>query len=65
ALKIIIDKYTREAGVRQLKKQLAKTARFVSEKIVSGTADLPYMVKPDMLKEVLGKELIRQEEARK
>lgn len=65
ALRIIIDKYTREAGVRGLKKQLARTARFVSEKIVSGKADLPYVVRADMLKEVLGKELIRQEEARK
>ena len=65
ALKVIIEKYTREAGVRGLKKQLAKTARFVSEKIVSGKADLPYVVKADMLKEILGKELIRQEEARK
>ncbi|MFY1112166.1 MAG: endopeptidase La [Methanosarcinaceae archaeon] len=65
ALKQIIEKYTREAGVRQLKKQLAKTARFVSEKIVSGTAELPYVVKPDMLNEVLGKELVRKEEARK
>ncbi|WP_048051240.1 endopeptidase La [Methanosarcina soligelidi] len=65
ALKVIIDKYTREAGVRGLKKQLAKTARFVSEKIVSGKVDLPYLVKADMLKEILGKEIIRQEEARK
>ncbi len=65
ALKVIIDKYTREAGVRGLKKQLAKTARFVSEKIVSGKAELPYVVKAEMLKEILGKEVIRQEEARK
>ncbi|MDR7664608.1 endopeptidase La [Methanosarcina sp. Z-7115] len=65
ALKVIIEKYTREAGVRQLKKQLAKTARFVSEKIVSGKVDFPYVVKADMLKEILGKEVIRQEEARK
>jgi ATP-dependent Lon protease len=65
ALKVIIDKYTREAGVRGLKKQLAKTARFVSEKIVSGKADLPYVVRADMLNEILGKEIIRQEEARK
>jgi len=64
-LKVIIEKYTREAGVRQLQKQLAKTARFVSEKIVSGKADLPYVVKPEMLKEIIGKELVRQEEARK
>lgn len=65
AFRVIIDKYTREAGVRGLKKQLAKTARFVSEKIVSGKADLPYVVKSEMLIEILGKELIRQEEARK
>jgi len=65
ALKVIIDRYTREAGVRGLKKQLAKIARFVSEKIVSGKADLPYVVRVDMLKEILGKEIIRQEEARK
>ena len=65
ALKVIIEKYTREAGVRWLKKQLAGIARFVSEKIVSGNADLPYIVKADMLTGILGKEVIRQEEARK
>lgn len=65
ALKMIIDRYTREAGVRGLKKQLARSARFVSERIVSGKAELPYIIKTDMLKEVLGKELIRQDEARK
>lgn len=65
ALQVMIDKYTREAGVRGLKKQLARTARFVSEKIVSGDVELPYVVKADMLKEILGKEIIRQEEARK
>jgi ATP-dependent Lon protease len=65
ALKVIIEKYTREAGVRWLKKQLASIARFVSEKIVSGYADLPYVVKADMLNGILGKEVIRQEEVRK
>jgi ATP-dependent Lon protease len=65
ALKIIIEKYTREAGVRWLKKQLDKTARYVSEKIVSGKAELPFIVKPDMLDGILGKEVIRQDEARK
>jgi len=65
ALRIIIDRYTREAGVRWLKKQLAKAARHVSEKIVSGTPALPFVVTPDTLAEVLGKELVRQEVARK
>jgi ATP-dependent Lon protease len=64
-LKVIIEKYTREAGVRWLKKQLAKAARHVSEKIVSGTAELPFVVTPDKLDGILGKEQIRQEIARK
>lgn len=65
ALKVIIEKYTREAGVRWLKKQLAKTARYISEKIVSGKAELPFVVTTDKLAGILGKELIRQEVARK
>ncbi len=65
ALKVIIEKYTREAGVRWLKKQLAKIARHVSEKIVSGKAELPFVVTPDMLSVILGKEPVRQEVARK
>jgi len=65
ALRMIIGRYTREAGVRLLKKQLAKTARHVSEKVVSGKVDLPYVIKTDMLHEILGKELIRQDEIRK
>ncbi len=64
-LKVIIEKYTREAGVRWLKKQLAKAARHVSEKIVSGTAELPFVVTTDTLDSILGKERIRQEVARK
>ena len=62
---MIIEKYTREAGVRWLKKQLAKTARHVSEKIVSGKAELPFVVTTGMLDGILGKEVIREEVARK
>jgi len=65
ALRVIIDSYTREAGVRWLRKQLAKAARSVSTKIVAGTAELPFVVSTGNLEEILGKELIRQEVARK
>jgi ATP-dependent Lon protease len=65
ALKMIVEKYTREAGVRWLKKQMAKIARHVSEKIVSGTAELPSVVTPENLSAILGKEVIRQEVAKK
>ena len=46
ALKAIIDKYTVEAGVRGLRNQLAKVARVASEKIVSGTTQLPVQSDP-------------------
>ncbi|MDD1679937.1 MAG: endopeptidase La, partial [Methanomicrobiales archaeon] len=65
ALRVIISTYTREAGVRWLKKQLAKIARYVSEKIVSGKAELPFVVTKETLAGILGKEPIRQEVARK
>ncbi len=65
AVSAIIDRYTREAGVRTLKKQLARIARYVSAKIVSGTADLPYVVTATMLPEILGRETVRPDVARK
>jgi ATP-dependent Lon protease len=63
ALKTIIDKYTVEAGVRGLRNQLAKVARVASEKIVSGTIELPYTVTPDLLDEILGDPVIRHDVA--
>lgn len=59
AVKTIIEKYTREAGVRSLKRQLATVARVASEKIVLGKVDLPYTIKEDMLYDILGHELIQ------
>ncbi len=65
ALHVIIETYTREAGVRWLKKQLAKVARHVSEKIVSGEEGRPFVVTAEMLPAILGKEPIRLEVAGK
>ncbi len=64
-IEAIIDRYTREAGVRGLKKQLARIARFASAKVVSGITDLPYLVTAGMLPEILGKETVRPDVARK
>lgn len=63
ALQLIIDKYTREAGVRSLKRQLAKVARVSSEKIVTGSVELPYVVQSNMLFDVLGHEIARYDRA--
>jgi ATP-dependent Lon protease len=65
ALKGIIGRYTREAGVRWLKKQIAQIARYASEKIVSGTVKKPFIVSEGMLDTILGREVVRTESARK
>ncbi len=63
ALSVIIDKYTVEAGVRGLRNQLAKVARVASEKIVSGTTQLPVKVTRDSLETILGNPVIRHDAA--
>ncbi len=64
-IKTIIEKYTREAGVRGLKRQLSAVARVASEKIVLGKVELPYVIREDMLYDILGHELIPYQQAGK
>jgi len=64
-LKIIINKYTREAGVRGLSKQLAKIARGASEKTVSAKVSLPYIIFPENLHDLLGRPKVRLDDMRK
>ncbi len=57
----IIDQYTREAGVRQLEKCIAKIIRHNAVQIVEGK-DVEKNVKPSSLKEILGLPVHRTEE---
>ena len=59
AMKAIIDNYTREAGVRSLKRPLSSVARVSAEKIVLNKVELPHIIKEDMLFDVLGHEIAR------
>ena len=59
----MIEDYTREAGVRGLKKQLEAIARAVSEKIVLKETELPYEVKEEDLEEMLGHQIARHDRA--
>jgi ATP-dependent Lon protease len=59
AMKGVIGKYTREAGVRTLKRQLEKIIRVSSEKIVTGKVETPYEITDEMLEKILGHEIAR------
>ncbi|MBF4692877.1 endopeptidase La [Fusibacter ferrireducens] len=59
-LKIIGD-YTREAGVRGLKRELASVARVATEKIVLGEVDLPLVVDEFKVEEFLGRPKARHD----
>lgn len=65
ALRNVISQYTREAGVRELKKQLSKIVRIATEKIVSGKVTTPYIITKEMLTDILGKQKVRLDNALK
>ena len=62
-LKVIIQDYTREAGVRNLERTLGRLARKVALKIAEGEP-APERITPDMLGDMLGKPPFQREKAR-
>lgn len=65
ALKSVIENYTREAGVRGLKKQLSKAARTIAQQYVMGELDLPFSIKKKDLETILGQPLVHHDRAQK
>ncbi len=59
ALNMIIQRYTREAGVRDLERQLGKIARKVARKLVENKKTSPqtYQIEPKLVKKFLGPEI--------
>ena len=54
-LKMIVDEYTREAGVRDLQRKIAKVLRTVSEKVVrAADGETSVVITADEVEEVLG-----------
>lgn len=53
-LKMITDEYTKEAGVRDLQRKIAKVLRNVTEKVVRGTGDSKIEITPLDVEDVLG-----------
>jgi ATP-dependent Lon protease len=60
AILAIIEHHTREAGVRNLEREIGGVCRKVARRIVQKKAETPILVTPDNLKEFLGKPRFRK-----
>jgi ATP-dependent Lon protease len=56
----IIEHYTREAGVRNLEREIGGVCRKVARRIVQKKAETPIRITPETLKEFLGKSRFRK-----
>jgi ATP-dependent Lon protease len=59
----VITEYTREAGVRQLERELGKVLRKTATRIVSGDAESPVALDVAQVREALGRQRFWQEAA--
>ena len=64
ALGIVVDRYTREAGVRNLERQLGKLARKVATEVARSEGDAHVVVDDDEIGEYLGKPKVWKDEAK-
>ncbi|HLU52687.1 MAG TPA: endopeptidase La [Acidimicrobiia bacterium] len=64
ALATIVDRYTREAGVRNLERELGKLTRKVATIIAKGEGETPVVVDADDVAEYLGKPKVWKDEAK-
>src|SRR3954452_4124173 len=62
-LRLVVSEYTREAGVRQLERELGKLLRKTATKVASGTAEAPIVIDVDAVRDALGKQKVIPEAA--
>ncbi|MDQ3865204.1 MAG: endopeptidase La [Actinomycetota bacterium] len=62
-LQLVVSDYTREAGVRQLERELGTLLRKTATRIASGTAEPPVVVDPELVRDALGRQKFFQEAA--
>jgi ATP-dependent Lon protease len=59
AIRVLIESYTREAGVRSLEREIASVCRKIARRVVKEGNRLEVTVQPGMISELLGKERFR------
>jgi ATP-dependent Lon protease len=62
-LQTVVSEYTREAGVRNLERELGTLLRKSATRIASGTADAPIAIDLDAVRDALGRQKFFQEAA--
>ncbi|TMM06109.1 MAG: endopeptidase La [Actinobacteria bacterium] len=62
-IELVVREYTREAGVRNLERELGKLLRKVATKIASGAVEAPVVVDADVVRDGLGRQKFFQEAA--
>jgi ATP-dependent Lon protease len=62
-LQLVVSEYTREAGVRQLERELGKILRKTATRIVSGDLEAPVIVDAALVRDALGRQRFFQESA--
>src|SRR3954463_14797595 len=62
-LTTVVSEYTREAGVRQLERELGPILRQKATKTASGTAETPVTVDLELIRDALGRQKVFQEAA--
>jgi ATP-dependent Lon protease len=62
-LRLIVDEYTREAGVRNLERELGTVLRKTATRIASGKAAAPVTIDVEIVRDALGRQKVFQEAA--
>src|SRR5437763_974231 len=62
-LELIVSQYTREAGARQLERELGKLLRKTATTVASGTAEPPISIDESVVRDALGRQRFYQESA--
>ena len=62
-IEVVVSEYTREAGVRQLERELGTVLRKTATRIAAGQAEAPVDVDVDVVRDALGRQKFFQEAA--